>query len=233
MALKHKHHIIPVHMGGSDDPSNMIDLTVEEHAEEHRKLYEAYGRWQDYLAWCGLSGRMNKEEIIRYKISKTHKGKKLSEEHIKILVEKGKKLTGNNNPMFGKTLSLESRKKISEANKNKIISEETRKKMSIASAKKKHTEKTIEKISNIQKERWANGVYDAEKLRLSRIGFKQPQSQKDKVSKALSKTWEVIDPKGNTFIIQNLTKFCRENNLDQGNLSCGKHKGWKAKKIDI
>lgn len=81
------------------------------------------------------------------------------------------------------------------------------------------------------KQRWVDGVYDPEKLRLSRIGFSQPQSQKDKVSKLLSKEWEITDPNGNCFIIENLTKFCRENNLDQGNLSRGSHKGWGCKRL--
>lgn len=45
--MKHKHHIIPRHMGGTDEPENLIELTPEEHAEEHRKLYEEYGHWQD------------------------------------------------------------------------------------------------------------------------------------------------------------------------------------------
>jgi len=31
--MKHKHHIIPKHMGGSDDPENLIELTIEEHVE--------------------------------------------------------------------------------------------------------------------------------------------------------------------------------------------------------
>jgi len=63
--MPHKHHIIPKHMGGSDDLSNIIELTVEEHAEAHRKLYEQYGFIQDYLAWKGLMGCIEKEEIIR------------------------------------------------------------------------------------------------------------------------------------------------------------------------
>jgi len=48
--MKHKHHIIPKHMGGTDDPSNLIELTVEEHAEAHRLLWEKYGNWQDNVA---------------------------------------------------------------------------------------------------------------------------------------------------------------------------------------
>jgi len=62
--LKHKHHIIPKHMGGSDDPDNIVILSPEEHAEEHRKLYEQYGKIEDYLAWKGLAGFMGREEII-------------------------------------------------------------------------------------------------------------------------------------------------------------------------
>ena len=63
--IMHKHHIIPRHMGGTDDPDNLIDLTVEEHAESHRKLFEEHGKWQDYMAWQGLSGLISKEELVK------------------------------------------------------------------------------------------------------------------------------------------------------------------------
>jgi hypothetical protein len=69
MTIYHKHHIVPRHMGGTDDPSNLIELTIEEHAEAHRKLYEQYGRREDYLAWMGLSGWLSKEEMIKEKLS--------------------------------------------------------------------------------------------------------------------------------------------------------------------
>lgn len=42
--MKHIHHIIPKHMGGSDDPANLTELSVEEHAEAHRLLYEQHGQ---------------------------------------------------------------------------------------------------------------------------------------------------------------------------------------------
>ena len=56
-------------------------------------------------------------ENAKQKISNTHKGKTLSKNHIKILVEKGKKLTGEKNPMYGKTLSEDHKKKISQSTK--------------------------------------------------------------------------------------------------------------------
>ena len=60
--MKHKHHIVPKHMGGSDDPSNLVELTIEEHAEAHKKLWEEHGRWQDKIAWKTLSGQINIQE---------------------------------------------------------------------------------------------------------------------------------------------------------------------------
>lgn len=62
--MKHVHHIIPKHAGGTDDPSNLIELSITEHAEAHRLLYKKYGRIQDKLAWLGLSGIIGREEII-------------------------------------------------------------------------------------------------------------------------------------------------------------------------
>ena len=53
--MLHKHHIVPKYLGGTDDPSNLVDLTVDQHAEAHRLLYEQHGNWQDYVAWQGLS----------------------------------------------------------------------------------------------------------------------------------------------------------------------------------
>jgi hypothetical protein len=63
--IYHKHHIVPKHMGGTDDPSNLIALTVAEHAEAHRILYEKYGRWEDKLAYMGLSGMLDHQECIQ------------------------------------------------------------------------------------------------------------------------------------------------------------------------
>jgi hypothetical protein len=73
-------------MGGSDDPSNLIELTIGEHAEAHKKLYEQYGHWQDLIAWKGLSGQIGYEEVLtevyRYAGKKggSAKGYKFTEE---------------------------------------------------------------------------------------------------------------------------------------------------------
>ena len=73
-------------MGGNDDPENLTELTIEEHAEAHKKLWEQYGRWQDHLAWQGLAKLMTSEELVFKLLSEagkkgnasrpTNKGKK-------------------------------------------------------------------------------------------------------------------------------------------------------------
>ena len=70
------HHIIPKHAGGTDDPANLISLTPEEHAEAHKKLYEEYGRWQDYVAWQGLAKLATKKDLIRQIIIENNKSRK-------------------------------------------------------------------------------------------------------------------------------------------------------------
>ena len=61
----HRHHIIPKHMGGTDDESNIVLLTPQEHADAHNLLYALHGHKQDWLAEQGLLGYASKQEIIK------------------------------------------------------------------------------------------------------------------------------------------------------------------------
>lgn len=128
----HKHHIIPKHAGGTNDPSNLIYLTVEEHAEAHKKLWEEHGRWQDELAWKGLSGQIGKEEII-LKTLQRNLGKTFSEETRSKMREssKGKnknKIPWNKGKVGFVKHTQETLDKISRSSKQRIVSEETKKK---------------------------------------------------------------------------------------------------------
>jgi hypothetical protein len=69
------------------------------------------------------------------------------------------------------------------------------------------------------------------------VGFKQSDYQKQRVRETFEAAWVVTPPNGQPMNIVNLTKFCRENGLDQGNMvkvSKGlakQHKGWTCKKL--
>jgi hypothetical protein len=94
MIVKHKHHIVPRHDGGTDDPSNLIELTVEEHAEAHRLLYEKYGKWQDKIAYEGLLKMIDRQTIISETQSKAlrdyHKKPEVKEKYRKLNEERWK-----------------------------------------------------------------------------------------------------------------------------------------------
>lgn len=51
----HWHHIVPRHAGGTDDPSNLVQLTVEDHAKAHLLRYEELGEEYDLIAYELLS----------------------------------------------------------------------------------------------------------------------------------------------------------------------------------
>ena len=91
MPIYHKHHIIPRHAGGTNDPSNLIKLTVEEHAEAHRILYESHGRWQDGVAWKTLSKQITCAEAIKLAQSLANRGE-----------NNAMWKSGERNPMYGK-----------------------------------------------------------------------------------------------------------------------------------
>ena len=147
----HNHHIIPIHAGGSSDPSNLIELTVEEHAEAHRLLFEQNGSRYDEIAWQTLSGKIGKEEAIRQaqivggkmglgrklkprtieyraKMSRSLTGRKLSLEHCYSV---SKALKGQPNGWLGKHHKPESKEKISIKLKGRLLSLEVCSKMSM------------------------------------------------------------------------------------------------------
>lgn len=141
--MKHIHHKIPKHMGGTDDSNNLVELTVEEHAEAHKILYEQYGHWQDYCAWQALTGRIGQEEILRMKQGMANKGKKRSPETIAKMKEAcrlrserqradgtlEKANAKRSASMKGMKKSKEHLDKWVESRKGHIVSEETREKI--------------------------------------------------------------------------------------------------------
>lgn len=80
--IYHNHHVIPKHAGGNNDPSNLIRLSIEDHAEAHHTLYEQYGRIEDLFAWKGLSGQTEEAEMARRQlVSQRLRGVPKTEQH--------------------------------------------------------------------------------------------------------------------------------------------------------
>lgn len=62
---RHRHHIVPRHMGGSDASENIVSLTIPEHALAHLKLWEEHGEYADFVAYQMLSGQITVSEARR------------------------------------------------------------------------------------------------------------------------------------------------------------------------
>lgn len=116
-------------------PSNLEIITIEEHAERHRILYEQHGRYQDKDAWQALSGIIKRQDIILEAQRRAGRiaGAKNSREHMKRIAVLGgkskkdvrhtaeakKKMSevkgGQKTPFFGKKHSEQSREKMRES----------------------------------------------------------------------------------------------------------------------
>lgn len=102
-------------MGGTDDPKNLIKLTIEEHANAHKKLWETYGKEEDKIAWMCLSGQITVYEATIQAIKSSSR---------KTCSKRNKE----NNPMWNKdsvSKMIESNKKFWKNNpeKRKEVSE--------------------------------------------------------------------------------------------------------------
>lgn len=62
--VKHKHHIIPKYRGGSNDPSNLVEVSIVQHSMWHFCNYQLWGAQQDKVAWMALAGIIGKEELV-------------------------------------------------------------------------------------------------------------------------------------------------------------------------
>jgi hypothetical protein len=140
---------------------------------------------------------------------------------------------GEDHHWWGKKHSEESKKKMSETKKKmyasemfvhpqkgKPLSDETKAKISKSNTGKKRTKEVIEKTRQLS------------------LGRPQTDFQKQRAREANQKKWLVITPEGKEEIVINLTKYCRENGLDQGNMTNVAHgklrqyKGYKVFKVE-
>jgi len=119
------HHIVPLCMGGNDDPENLVLLTAREHFISHWLLSRIYPNNSkiSYAFWMMCVGNIpGRNDYIPS--SRAYAEAKSNLFHTE---ESKKKISGS---LKGKIVSDETRKKMSDFQKGKTISEETREKMS-------------------------------------------------------------------------------------------------------
>lgn len=107
------HHILPKSMGGTDDATNLVELTPEEHLVAHLLLYKIHKNSQTLYAAMRMHNRVKNNKEYGY----------IRRQFSTFMQER---MSGSNNPMYGRTQSDETKKKISNANKGRKVSNETR-----------------------------------------------------------------------------------------------------------
>ena len=129
-------------MGGLDEPSNIIELTIEEHALAHKELYEKYGLLEDRLAWKGLSGQIGKEDILKEiyrqngkRCGKANIGRIPWNKGVPMSEEQKEKMRGPKTGKSGRYERTEYHRKILSDNGKKPKSEITKQKLSDAAKK--------------------------------------------------------------------------------------------------
>ena len=130
-----RHHIIPRCLGGSDEKENLVLLTAKEHYMCHRLLCEVYPgvRGLSFAMWNMINGRTTQG---RYLVSsRIYERIKLA--HAKVVSQR----------LSGVPKTAEQRLKMSESAKGRIVSEETKKLLSEINRDKKLSSDTIAKIS--------------------------------------------------------------------------------------
>jgi hypothetical protein len=185
-------------MGGSDEEQNKVKLTVDEHVEAHIELANCFPIGSD---------ERNKN-LCSANVTKVWANKNYSELDI----------SGENNPMWGKQHSEQTKSAIGKMSAKKVFGEEYRKKLSIASSGrnnpmwgKKHSKNTRKKISEAQqgeKHHW--------------YGTNRPESVRRKISESQPNRQQVAkcDMKGNILeTYASISIAAKDNSLAQSAIS--------------
>jgi len=99
-------------MGGSDDPSNLVELSIEDHAQAHLDLYEKYGYEQDLVAHRMLLGQIDRAEAIKV-LQKAPKSERWKQ-------TMSKRMTGEDNPQYGKPTSDKQKEAVGKSAKERF-----------------------------------------------------------------------------------------------------------------
>jgi len=177
-----RHHILPKSLGGSDEPSNLVELTAREHFICHWLLTKIYNEGEDH--WKMLNAlRMMRAENSKHKRYDTkitaRVYENLKEEYSAL---QSVKHTGKGNGFFGKNHTAEAKKRISAANKGRVQTQEEKERQIAAMTGRKREPFSDEWKAKLKETRQGerNGMYGKthsdetkQKQREKAIGRKQ------------------------------------------------------------
>jgi len=222
-----RHHIHPESLGGSNAKENFVDLTAREHYLCHLLLTKMLtGAAKRSMHYAFYSMQRKKEGMERY----------IPNSHIYEIVRK----------KIDRTPSDETRRKMSEAQKNRpALSEEGRVNLS-NSVKASYTPELRQKRS----EQFKGRVVTAEtraKQSAAKKGIKRSEESRKKQSESTrgekhhaARCWVLLTPQNEIIRVMNMTEFCEQNGLnyfslrnrayhkDQRPVSRGSSKGWSV-----
>jgi len=201
------HHIIPKSLAGSNDTTNLVTLTAREHFICHLLLVKmTEGEFKAKMIHAlSMMIANNKNQQRQYKIT-SRIFDKLKNDLSKIMKEKwtydkrkeiSERMSGENNPFFGKNHTFETKEKLS----NRIISDQTKELISISQKERfkteagtflgrKHSDATRQKMSKSASKPKSNAWKEsASKNRKGKIapnkGIPHRGSTKQKISESL------------------------------------------------
>ena len=175
------HHIVPKCMGGDNGKDNLIDLFAREHFVVHRLLaLENPENEKIVRAWSMMAFPKSKlHNNARYQLTP----EEYEEARIALSLVARKAMTG-------RTLSEETRKRISQSlkghdgyTKGKHLSDDTKKKISDANIGKNVSEETRKKIGDIHRGKKLSEEH-RQKLSISHMGYKRTAESIEKTSAA-------------------------------------------------
>jgi group I intron endonuclease len=197
---------------------NIIDSACETEEELNEMEYHYIMQYKTHKSqngyntcWGGEGACRPHTEEAKQKMSIAHKGKVLTEEHIRKIVES----------RGIQYLSEETKKKIGDAHRGRVHTEQSRKNMSDAHMGITLTEEAKQRMSDARKGE-KHHFYGV-------VGEKHP----------LAKMYKITRPDGVIEIITGLAHYCKQNGLSSGGMcevSSGKrkyHHGYMCEKITI
>jgi hypothetical protein len=207
---KERHHVVPKSLGGSNDPSNLVELTAREHFICHRLLVKmTTGDNKRKMAWAV---RRMLTGINNY--HKRHLPNSKKYEHIRI---------HTNREIQGWFHSEETKKHLSSVLKGRKFSKETIEKMSLARKGKKQPDHVAHRLrtANLGKSMSTESKRKLSKSLTGRIISEEARKNMSLNHANFSggnnpraKKWKIQDPNGKTYIVEGeMTEFCLKHNL--------------------